>query len=103
MRPLPRSPELQGFLNELSTGGGQRLMLGKLADECVARLVETILGAPPGPRLLAQVRRAAGNPFFATELVAALQREGAIGVHDGTADVDSPTMPSSSPAPSASA
>jgi DNA-binding CsgD family transcriptional regulator len=95
MRPLPRSPELQSFLNELSAGDGQRQMLGKLADESVARLVETILGAAPGPRLLAQVRRAAGNPFFATELVAALQREGAINVRDGTAEVDAPTLPSS--------
>ncbi|MCW3034689.1 MAG: putative LuxR family transcriptional regulator [Actinobacteria bacterium] len=97
LRPIPRSPELQSLLDELDDGGGYRRTLGKLADACVAQLVETILGAAPGPRLLTELRRAGGNPFFATELVAALQREGAISMHQGKADIDAPTpsLPSS--------
>ena len=95
MRPLPRSPELASLLDELGTRAGQRQTLGKLAEASVAQLVESLLGAPPGPNLLGQVARAGGNPFFATELVAALQREGAIRMHDGQAEVDAPTLPSS--------
>ena len=95
MRPLPRSPELASLLVELEASGGQRQTLGKLPEACVAQLVERLLGAPPGPRLLGQVARAGGNPYFATELVAALQREGAIRVQDGQAEVDAPTLPSS--------
>jgi len=95
MRPLPRSPELESLLDELGTHAGQRQTLGKLTEASVAQLVESLLGSPPGPRLLAQVARAGGNPFFATELVAALQREGAIRVQDGQAEVDGPTLPSS--------
>ncbi len=57
--------------------------------------METILRVPPGPGLLEQLSRAGGNPFFATELVASLQREGAITVEHGVAEVGVAAMPSS--------
>ncbi|GAC1369039.1 MAG: LuxR family transcriptional regulator [Actinomycetota bacterium] len=67
--------------------GALRLSLGTLDDEAVAELVETLIGARPGDRLLGQVARAGGNPFFTTELVASLQRAGAITLVNDVAEV----------------
>ncbi len=95
LRPLPRSVDLQALLESLSARGALRLTLGRLDEASVADLVETILRVPPGPGLLEQLSRAGGNPFFATELVASLQREGAITVEHGVAEVGVAAMPSS--------
>ncbi|MEA2588939.1 MAG: hypothetical protein QOH66_1866, partial [Actinomycetota bacterium] len=94
LRPLPRSTELQGLLDGLS-GDSRRLPLGRLDDDAVATLVAAMLGFAPGPRLLTQLGRAGGNPFFATELVVGLMSEGAITVRDGIAEVAAPSLPSS--------
>jgi DNA-binding CsgD family transcriptional regulator len=94
LRPLPRSADLQGMLEGLG-GRGQRHTLGRLDDASVAALVETMLGFAPGPCLMTQLGRAGGNPFFATELVVALQREGAITVREGVAEIAAPALPTS--------
>ena len=51
------------------------------------------VGAEPGPRLLAEVAAAGGNPLFVTELVAALLHEGAIQVAGGRAEAAGTTPP----------
>jgi DNA-binding CsgD family transcriptional regulator len=95
LRPLPRSSELEALLASLEARGATRLRLDRLGDGEVATLVATLLGARPGPGLLRQVARAGGNPFFAIELVASLQRVGAISVVNGVAEVAEVTLPSS--------
>lgn len=55
------------------------LALGRLGDAGIAALVEHTLGAPPPPGLAAAVgERAAGNPFFAEEIVRSLLDAGAV-------------------------
>ena len=82
-RPQPRSVHLAAFLGDLRTVGAHAFSLDRLDGDAVAALV----GARPGPGLLAHIARAGGNPFFATELVASLQREGAIRYDGGEAEV----------------
>lgn len=47
----------------------------------------------PGPRLLAEIAGAGGNPLFVTELLAALAQEGAIETGSGQAEVTEMTVP----------
>src|SRR5205807_8796466 len=95
LRPVPRSADLQALLDGLTSRGAIRLVLNRLDEAAVAELVEDIVGMPPGPALLAQLARAGGNPFFASELVAALQRQGAIAELEGRAEVESVPLPPS--------
>ena len=95
LRPVPRSPNLQALLDGLTSRDALRLMLSRLDDASIGALVETLVGMPPGPRLQAQLARAGGNPFFASEFVASLRREGAITEVAGMAEVGSVTLPPS--------
>ena len=97
-RPVPRSAELEGCLRGLRVAGATELVLGPLDAVAVAQMVEQLVGAPPGPRLLRQVAGAGGNPLFVTELVNALQRDGSIQVgSDGAAELTTVGMPPSLP------
>jgi DNA-binding CsgD family transcriptional regulator len=97
-RPVPRSQELEGCLQGLRTSGATELLLGPLDGAATTRLVEQLVGAPPGPDLLAQVARAGGNPLFVTELVGALQRDGSIELEsDGTAELTTVGIPAALP------
>ena len=89
-RPLPRSPELAGLLAALAGLGASQVGLGRLAEETIAQLAQRRLGARPGERLLEQLARAGGNPFFATEVLAWLERDGAISRIDGRAETPPP-------------
>jgi tetratricopeptide (TPR) repeat protein len=89
LRPLPRSAELERTLEALDAAGARRLVLGQLDREAVTEVV----AAEPGPRLMAAVAAAGGNPLFVTELVAALLSEGAIRTVDGRAEVAEMTLP----------
>jgi tetratricopeptide (TPR) repeat protein len=97
-RPLPRSAELEGCLRGLYAAGATELVLGPLDAVAVAQVVEQLVGAPPGARLLRQVARAGGNPLFVTELVNALQRDGSIQLGlDDTAELTTVGIPPSLP------
>ena len=95
LRLSPRSPELNQLIDELMRGQAISMALGQLDAPEVATLVEQTVGAPPGPRLCAQVERTGGNPLFVTELVAALRQEAAIVITDGVAEVQPATLPPS--------
>jgi DNA-binding CsgD family transcriptional regulator/tetratricopeptide (TPR) repeat protein len=98
VRPVPRSAELEGCLRGLRAAGASELGLGPLDAMAVAKVIEQLVGGPPGPRLLRQVARAGGNPLFVTELVDALQRDGAIRLRpDGAAELTTVGMPPSLP------
>ena len=92
-RPTPGAAELERVTESLVAAGARRLTLQPLAEDAVASLVAETLGAPPGPRLLAGVAGAAGNPLFVTELVAAMAEEGSLRVAGGRAEVAEMTLP----------
>ena len=93
LRLLPRSPELTGALEALDAGGARRLSVAPLGEEAVAQVVEEVVAAEPGRRLLAGAAGAGGNPLFVTELVGALLQDGAIQVADGRAEATEMTLP----------
>jgi hypothetical protein len=97
-RPVPRSQELERCIQGLRASGATELLLGPLDGAAMTRLVEQLVGAPPGPGLLRQVAGAGGNPLFVTELVGALQRDGSIELEsDGTAELTSIGIPAALP------
>ncbi len=93
LRPSPRSADLDRLAAALDAAGARRLPLGPLADTAVRDLVTETVTAVPGPRLLAEVTGAAGNPLFVTELLGALAQEGAIQTADGQAEVTQASLP----------
>ena len=97
-RPLPRPPDLERLIASLTARGARRLTLGPLDEQAVAALVERLVGAAPGPRLLRQVAGAGGNPLFVTELVGALTADGSIeAASDGQVEVAAVGLPPSLP------
>lgn len=76
LRPVPRPPDLTRLLGTLEGQGASHLPMTPLDDPPVIELVWAMIGAEPGPNLIQQVKGAAGNPLFVTELVGTLQREG---------------------------
>lgn len=95
MRPAPRVDELDRMVDTLAAAGAHRLPLGRLEEQAVTNLVAEVVGAEPGPGLLAEVSGAGGNPLFLTELVSALVEEGAIDIVDGQAEVAEMILPPS--------
>jgi DNA-binding NarL/FixJ family response regulator/CRP-like cAMP-binding protein len=96
--PMPRRGELAGLQRSLDARGAVSVSVGPLADAAVAELVGRLVGAPPGPGLLAVVGDAAGNPLYITELVTGLCREQRIRVADGRAELtarDDTVLPAS--------
>jgi DNA-binding CsgD family transcriptional regulator len=92
-RPHPRRPELERLLGRLETHGATRLHVGPLDDGACVDLLAALVGGPPGERLIAQARRAAGNPLFVGELVAALRASGALEGADVAVAEPAPSLP----------
>ncbi len=93
LRPAPRIAELDRLARVLQETGGRRLTVSGLTADAVTELAAESVAAEPGPRLLAAVAGAAGNPLFITELLAALGQEQAIRTTDGRAEVAETAMP----------
>ena len=93
LRPSPRVAELDRLAVAVEVAGARRLALRGLAEEAVGELVAEAVTAEPGPRLMAEMSGAAGNPLFVTELLAALAQEGAIETAGGRAEVAKMTLP----------
>ena len=93
LRPSPRIPELDRLADLLLDAGGRILTVRGLTERAVAELVAEAVAAVPGPRLLAGISGAAGNPLFITELLGALAQEGAIETAGGRAEVAEVTLP----------
>ena len=72
-----------------------RIRLGGFSDPEVVEFLAATAGAPPGPRLMALARGAAGNPLYLTELMAALARADALSPADGHMEVTGDSAPGS--------
>ena len=93
LRPSPRVAELDRLAVAVEVAGARRLALRGLAEEAVRELVAEAVTAEPGPRLMAEMSGAAGNPLFVTELLGAIIQEGAIETAGGRAEVAKMTLP----------
>ena len=93
LRPAPRTPMLQRLLDALTRDRAGRIGLGPIGEDAVAALVAEAVDAPPSVRLLRELGGAGGNPFFITELLAAIREEGSLVTLDGQADVTHVTLP----------
>ncbi|HVL80372.1 MAG TPA: AAA family ATPase [Actinomycetota bacterium] len=89
----PRSKGADLLVDEAVRDDGVVLRLGPLADDEVVQLVGEIAGGAPGRRLVAQVRRAGGNPLFASEFVRSLLEEGAVSSAGGAVEFAGERVP----------
>jgi DNA-binding CsgD family transcriptional regulator/tetratricopeptide (TPR) repeat protein len=93
LRPAPRTPQLQRLLDALAGDHARRIALGPIDEDAVEALVSEAVEAPPSTRLLDEIGGAGGNPFFVTELLAAIREEGSLRTSDGQTDVTHVTLP----------
>ncbi|MBB4698805.1 helix-turn-helix transcriptional regulator [Sphaerisporangium siamense] len=77
--------EARRLFDVLERHGAARVVLGPLTGADVAAVAEDLLGAAPGPDVLALAAQAGGNPFLLTELLAGLLEEGAVEIAGGRA------------------
>jgi DNA-binding CsgD family transcriptional regulator/tetratricopeptide (TPR) repeat protein len=68
-RTGPSSSPLEATWRRLGQAGAVTLQLGPISDSAVAAIVEDLIGCPPDRHLVRQLERAAGNPFYVTQLV----------------------------------
>ena len=92
-RPAPRPPELARLLRAHALRNGVTLELQPLEIADIRRLLSSLLDVAPGQRLVAQAAATGGNPFYVTELVAALQATGVLTATATTAEVDAVDLP----------
>jgi DNA-binding CsgD family transcriptional regulator len=85
MRPVPRREDLAALRR--AAGDAVRLRLTGLGEAAVAELVASVAGGRPDDKLLGLARGAAGNPRYASELVAALARSSSVTVTSAGAAV----------------
>lgn len=93
LRPVPRSQDLTRLLGLLMGAEHTRYVrLRGLDPAAVTAMVAESTAADPGPRLLAAVARARGNPLFVNELLTALDEEGTLEIVDGRCEVSEPAL-----------
>lgn len=92
-RTTPRPPELARLVRAHALRSGATVELQPLQTADVRSLLSSLLSVDPGPRLAAQAAATGGNPFYVTELVAALQATGALTATASAAEVDGVEVP----------
>jgi DNA-binding CsgD family transcriptional regulator/tetratricopeptide (TPR) repeat protein len=96
VRPVPVRQAVARLRRGLVARGATVISLGPLDPSDIARLVERMAGARPGPRLARTLANAAGNPLYARELVDALLRQHRVtidGTHAELAEDDDDKLP----------
>lgn len=95
---ITHRPEYRGALTRVS--GAQTIALRPLSDAHAAQLTHELLGADPSVASLATTvaQRAAGNPFFAEEMVRDLAERGVLDGELGAYQLRSETADASVPA-----
>ncbi|MHB1496978.1 MAG: helix-turn-helix transcriptional regulator [Acidimicrobiales bacterium] len=87
-------PEVEAVLAGVSSRGGTTIDLGPLDRDAVSALASQFVGAPPGPRLEAQLARASGNALFVVELASAMTEDGLVQLgSDGRAEIERERAP----------
>ena len=76
LREYPAGGQLRALLAALDYRQAHRMPLTGMPDGEVAELAAQLAGAPPGPGLRAALGDAAGNPFYVSELISCLMKEG---------------------------
>jgi DNA-binding CsgD family transcriptional regulator len=87
-RPGPSRSSVEKLRETARARGAVLVRPGPLPEHAAARLVTQVTGSAPGPRLRAELARAAGNPLYLRELLSALLDEGMAVVRDGVAEFD---------------
>jgi DNA-binding CsgD family transcriptional regulator len=89
-RPSPRPRRLNRLVEVVQTDGDGVVYVGPLELEETITLAERLVGAAPGPGLRERLQSAGGNPLYVGELLRAFERDGALRVEAGVADVSAP-------------
>lgn len=92
-RPTPQPAGLARLARDLTSAGHPPRAVDPLVAAEVDDLLRSILGVDPGPRLRRQAEGAGGNPFYVTELVAALRSSGSLVDRGADVDVDTAGSP----------
>jgi DNA-binding CsgD family transcriptional regulator len=87
LRAAPQDAELSRLLALLPPATTQHIVLAPLDEPAAAELAARVLPARPGPRLLARVNGAGGNPFYLLEMLRSLTAAGWITVSGDVADL----------------
>ncbi|MFI0469567.1 AAA family ATPase [Saccharopolyspora sp. 5N102] len=86
-RPLPCGEDLTRLLASLHSRDAKTIALGELDADAAHRLVEQLVGGPPGATLTPVIAAAGGNPFCLHEVAAALDRDHMVTLSSGMAEL----------------
>ncbi|HEV7536719.1 MAG TPA: ATP-binding protein, partial [Acidimicrobiia bacterium] len=86
-------PALDQLFDMLEHDGATRLGLGPADDETVADILGDVIGAPPGPDLLALAGEADGNLALVVALAEGLSEDGGLTIEAGRAELVSDRLP----------
>ncbi|MEU5844918.1 helix-turn-helix transcriptional regulator [Saccharopolyspora shandongensis] len=86
-RPLPCGEDLTRLLASLQSRDAKTIALGELDTDVAHRLVERLVGGPPGATLTPVIASAGGNPFYLHEVIAALDRDQMVTLSSGVAEL----------------
>ena len=92
-RPGQGSAQLRGAIEHLDDTGAERIVLGPLDDDAVAKVAEDVIDAVPDDALLDLVKGARGSPFLLMELLSGLRDEDLIRVVAGQAGLVEARLP----------
>jgi DNA-binding CsgD family transcriptional regulator len=86
-RPAVDREEARRLRRGLAARGGTIVSLGPLPAGQVPDLAAGVLGVPPSPALVEQLRVAGGNPLYVRELADALRRDRKVTIESGVAEL----------------
>jgi DNA-binding CsgD family transcriptional regulator len=92
-RTGPASVQLELVWRRLAEGGASTIHLGPIDQFAVADITRDLVGAAPGPSLARELDRAAGNPFYVTELLRRLTEAKALELYGGHAHLGRTAAP----------
>jgi DNA-binding CsgD family transcriptional regulator len=92
-RPQPTSPALERTIEQLVGRGAHLHPLAPLQRDAVADVVSDLIGAPPDESMTAFLDGVDGSPFYLSELLRAMNRDGALVVDDGVATIAQEEIP----------
>lgn len=84
--PGPSRSPVEKLRETVRARGGVFVRPRPLHERAAAAVVAQVAGCGPGPRLRAELARAAGNPLYLRELLHAFIDEGLVSVRDGVAE-----------------